>query len=256
VTIFRSRDGEDPVERLRAAAEVTARLALTAAASSPSGARFFESVASRLVREASKEEGAQIAALLAEALSRRGLPASASEAEDLHPDTDATVSAPPGGEEPPASELVRAIEKRLGPGSGGPILTRAALPLPPDGARRILRGRRTRDLFLSGPEYGPADGAAVEISDGFELGFGEKGYLEASRVHRADDAEEADARAFVRFLARRRRIAAESGRPPVAETLAREGMTHAVVREEDGVPRLRRIWIASPPARREQEEEP
>lgn len=155
--------------------------------------------------------------------------------------------------EPPSPALVRAIQKRLGPGPGGPILTRAARPEGSGAPSRVLRGRRPRDLFLEGVEYGPADGAAVEISDGFELGFGEAGFLTASRVQRAADPEAADARAFVRFLARRRRIAPDSGRPPLVEELVREGRTHAVVREEDGVRRLRRVWIGKRSERGEEE---
>jgi hypothetical protein len=250
VTIFRRRKGKDPVERLRQAADGTARLAVAAGAGAPSGAGFFGSVASRLVHEARGEADPEIAPALTEALFRRGLLASGNVAEHLRPDVDAGVPAPHAGQPPPEA-LTRAIEERLGADPGGPILTRTALPGQPGAARRILRGRRPRDLFLSGPEYGPADGAAVEISDGFELGFGEEGFLEASRVHRAADPEEADARAFVRFLARRRRIAPESGGPPVAEALARQGRTHAVVREDDGVRRLRRVWIGSRAARRQ-----
>jgi hypothetical protein len=256
VAIFRRRDRGDLVERLRDAAGVAGRLALAAAASSPSGSGFFGTVSSRLVREARGEADPATAAAVADALLRRGLPADATDTGRLHPDRDESVPVPPDEEEPPTPALVRAIAKRLGPDSGGPILTRTGLAPDPGGAFRVLRGRRPRDLFLSGPEYGPADGAAVEISDGFELGFGKAGYLEASRVHRAAGPEEADARAFVRFLARRRRIAPESARPPAAETLAREGKTHAVVRDEDGVRRLRRVWIASQPVRREREEGP
>jgi hypothetical protein len=107
----------------------------------------------------------------------------------------------------------------------------------------VLRGRRRRDLFLHGPEYGPADGAAVEIADAFALGF-DSGFLRASRVHRAGARDEEDARAFVRFLARRRRIADTSDGQPDTRALVREGHTHAVVRGPDGIRRLRRAWIA------------
>jgi hypothetical protein len=109
--------------------------------------------------------------------------------------------------------------------------------------RRVLRGRRKRDLVLRGKEYGPADGAAVEISDAFALSFSDEGFLRASRAHPATERDEEDARAFVRFLARRNRIAEVSDRFPDSRPLAREGRSHAVVREDDGVRRLRRVWI-------------
>jgi hypothetical protein len=108
----------------------------------------------------------------------------------------------------------------------------------------VLRGRRRRDLFLHGAEYGPADGCAVEISDGFALSFSPRGFLLASRVHPAADRDEEDAKAFVRFLARRKRIAGEGESPADSLRLIRERKSHAVVREPDGVRRLRRIWIA------------
>jgi len=108
----------------------------------------------------------------------------------------------------------------------------------------VLRGRRRRDLFLHGAEYGPADGAAVEISDAFALGFTEAGTLSASRVHRAGENDANDARAFVRFLARRGCIAPAPGPSPSPVELVRAGHSHEVVLEDDGVRRLRRAWIA------------
>jgi hypothetical protein len=108
-------------------------------------------------------------------------------------------------------DLVRAIDRRLGPARGGEIVTLASArrPAHPRDPPHVLRGRRRRDLILHGPEYGPADGCAVEISDGFALSFSPRGFLLASRVHPAADRDEEDAKAFVRFLARRRRIAGE-----------------------------------------------
>jgi hypothetical protein len=145
----------------------------------------------------------------------------------------------------PTPALTRAIEARLPAQTAGELLFRAArvaevLPSP----RQILRGRRRRDLFLHGAEYGPADGAAVELSDGFALGFGPSGFLEASRVHPAGEIDADDARAFVRSLARGRRIADTQDAAPDALRLARSGKSHAVVREADGIRRLRRVWIA------------
>jgi hypothetical protein len=255
VVLFGRAAGKSAVERLERAAAGTSRIALAAAESTASGAGFFERIARSVVLEAGGENDTSLPRALADALFRRRLLASPDVPDDLRPgpDADPGVVAPVDGE-PPSPELVRAIEKRLGPGSGGPILTRAARPGPVGAASRVLRGRRPRDLFLMGAEYGPADGAAVEISDGFELGFGETGLLTASRVHRVDDREAADARAFVRFLARRRWIAPDSGRPPLAEDLVREGRTHAVVPEEDGVRRLRRVWIGRWSARWKEEE--
>jgi hypothetical protein len=105
-----------------------------------------------------------------------------------------------------------------------------------------LTGRRTRDLVLSGAEYGPADGAAVEISDSFTVAVEESGYVTASRVELAGREEEEDAREFVRTLARTERIAPEATTADPAR-LYREGKSHFVVRERDGVRRLRRAWF-------------
>src|SRR4029453_15864953 len=142
-----------------------------------------------------------------EDLFRRGLLESTQVPDDLREDEDPSVRAPEE-DEPMPGELVRAIDRRLGPERGGEILTLASARAPgSSGPPRVLRGRRRRDLFLHGPEYGPADGAAVEISDGFAFSFSSGGFLRASKIHPAGDRDEEDARAFVRFLARRRRIA-------------------------------------------------
>ncbi len=242
VAIFHATAGEDRAAALALAAEKTARLAVAAAETAPSGADFFGRVARRVVREADAGGELALARTLAEILFRRRLLESADVPPDLSPDEDPGVLAPPEGEAPSPS-LVRAIEARLGPGEGGEIRALAMRP-PAPGRPRVLHGRRRRDLFLHGPEYGPADGAAVEISDAFALEFGESGFLTASRVHPSGQRDAEDARAFVRFLARARRIAeAPDGRPD-SVLLARERKSHAVVREPDGVRRLRRVWIA------------
>ncbi len=101
-----------------------------------------------------------------------------------------------------------------------------------------------RDLFLNGPEYGPADGAAVEISDSFTFGVSESGYVTASEVERAGGDEEEDSREFVRTLARQGRIAGDGAATPDARSLHREGKSHFVARERDGVRRVRRAWIS------------
>jgi hypothetical protein len=63
-------------------------------------------------------------------------------------------------------------------------------------------------------------------------------------VHRAGDRDAEDAGAFVRFLARTRRIADVTDTIPDSVRLARDHKSHAVVREADSVRRLRRVWIA------------
>jgi hypothetical protein len=70
------------------------------------------------------------------------------------------------------------------------------------------------------------------------------GYVAASRIDTAGPDEEEDAREFVRTLARGDRIAADDGGPPDTARLYREGKTHFVIREGDGVRRVRRAWIA------------
>jgi hypothetical protein len=161
---------------------------------------------------------------------------------ELAPDEDPSITAPPG-EALPTPALVRTIEARLGPATGGELLLAGTRGIEP-GRAGVLRGRRRRDLFLRGAEYGPADGAAVAISDAFALGFTEAGALSASRVHRAGEGDAEDARAFVRFLARRGRIAPAVSAPSPSAQLARDGHSHEVVLEADGVRRLRRAWIA------------
>ena len=218
-----------------------AALAVAAAQTAPSGADFFGRFARRVVREA-RADGEELAATLADVLFRRKLLASPDVPAELAPDEDPAITAPPG-EALPSPTLVRAIEARLGPAPGGELLLagmRGAAP----GRAAVLRGRRRRDLFLHGAEYGPADGAAVEISDAFALGFTEAGTLSASRVHRSGEGDADDARAFVRFLARRGRIAPAVSAPSTSAQLARAGHSHEVLIEADGVRRLRRAWIA------------
>jgi hypothetical protein len=242
VAIFRATAGPDRSAALVRACERTAVLAVAAAETAPSGADFFGRFARRIVREQRTAGDPALAPALADAFFQRGLLASPEVPAELFPDQDPGVAAPPEGEGP-SPALVRAIETRLGPARDGELLllgTRGAEP----GRTNVLRGRRRQDLFLHGAEYGPADGAAVEISDAFALGFTEAGLLAASRVHRAEDRDANDARAFVRFLARHRRIAQIRSTPSDSQQLARAGHSHAVVLEADGVRRLRRAWIA------------
>src|SRR5262249_28076710 len=145
---------------------------------------------------------------LAGALFARGLLASPEVPPELDPDEDRGVVAPPE-EEPIPPPLLAAIDARLPPAPRGEIVKLSMRRSARAGGTRVLRGRRRRDLFLRGTEYGPADGAAVEISDAFALAFAEAGFLRASRMHAASGRDAEDARAFVRFLARRRAIADE-----------------------------------------------
>ncbi len=243
VAIFRGTAGADRARALAAAGEKAARLAVAAAETAPVGADFFGRFARRLVREARGAGETDLAGTIAATLFRRRLLASPEVPPELSPDEDPGVVAPPEGE-PVSPALVRAIEARLGPAAGGEIRTLAMPPPAPDRAR-VLRGRRRRDLFLHGSEYGPADGAAVEISDAFAFGFGDSGFLNASRIHRAGDGDAEDARAFVRFLVRRGRVAGAEEAPHDPGRLIAERKSHAVVREPDGVRRLRRMWIAA-----------
>jgi hypothetical protein len=243
VALFGATPGDDRAAALALAAETTARYCVAAAETAPSGSDFFGRVARRIAREAAASGDDRLARTLSENLFRRRLLASPQVPMDLRPDDDPRVAAPPEGE-PPSPSLLRAIEARLPSERGGEILFLAARPGQPGRpASSVLRGRRGRDLSLHGAEYGPADGAAVEISDAFALGFGASGFLEASRVHPAGDRDAEDARAFVRFLARAGRIADASGEFPDSLSLARERKSHAVVREPDGALRLRRVWI-------------
>jgi len=167
------------------------------------------------------------------AFAARGLASADAGARDRL-ETRAALSGP----EPLATRVLDAVRERLGASRDEEILLR---PSSPDGD---VAGRRPRDLFLSGPEYGPADGAAVEISDSFTVAVDASGYVAASRIDTAGPDEEEDAREFVRALARGDRIAADDGGPPDTARLYREGKTHFVIREGDGVRRVRRAWIA------------
>ncbi len=239
VTIFRATPGPDRSLALESACERLADISVAAAQTAPTGADFFGRFARRIVREARAHADPTLAPALANSLFGRGLLVSPDVPPELSPDEDLGVTAPPDGGEP-SPALVRAIETRLGPPADGELLLLAGW----QGRRGLLRGRRRRDLFLHGAEYGPADGAAVEISDTFALGFSKAGSLSASRVHRAVERDAEDACAFVRFLARLGRIAEARSALSDSQQLARTGHTHAVVLESDGVRRLRRAWIA------------
>jgi len=241
VALFQARPDADRAAALAAAADEMSTLVVAASETAPTGADFFGRVARRIAREAAVGEHPDTAPRLARAFFDRRIIASPEVPPELSPDEDQEVPAP-RPEEPPPEPLVRAIQARLGPELPGDVVS---LTLPSaTHAPRVVRGRRRRDLFLHGPEYGPADGAAVEIADAFAMAFGDEGFLRASRVHRAGAPDEEDARAFVRFLARQNRIAGESGADPDPAALVRDGHSHAVVRGPDGIRRLRRVWIS------------
>ena len=253
VAAYRAASEDDRAVALALAAETIARLGVAAAETAPSGADFFGRFARRVVREAVLAGETSLADAIAQAFFRRRLLVGAQVPPDLLPDEDPDVT-PPAEGEPPSPALVRAIDARLGTEGGGELLLlgsrRAASAAPAEGSGpRVLRGRRTRDLPLRGEEYGPADGASVTISDAFSLGFGESGFLVASRMRPASDRDATDARAFVRHLVRTGRIAGEASTPDDPVRLARERKSHQVVLEPDGVRRLRRAWIAGDAAR-------
>ena len=253
VAVFRATPGADRAAALSEAAETTARFCVTAAETSPSGADFFGRAARRIVREAAAQ-GEELATELAETFFKRRLLVSPQVPAELSPDEDPNVPEP-SEDEPPPPEVVRAVEARLPPDAGRiSLFADRRPPREKSEPLRVVRGRRRRDLFLHGAEYGPADGAAVEISDGFALGFGDAGFLTASRMHPAGDRDAADARAFVRHLVRSGRIADAEADPPDSVALARRGQSHAVVLEPDGVRRLRRVWIAGTGARTRREQ--
>jgi len=220
----RSEEAGARAAALRDAADALARAIAGAAEEAASGAAFFRRFAAALVREAESEK---TAAVFSEALAARGLAPSA-----VRPEVRAGMEP-----EPLATRALDAIRDRLGASVDDEVLVRPS-------RNGSLSGRRARDLFLNGPEYGPADGAAVEISDSFTVAVAESGYVTASQVERAGGDEEEDAREFVRTLARRGRIAGDGASPPDAPYLYREGRSHFVARERDGVRRLRRVWIS------------
>jgi hypothetical protein len=220
----RSEEALDRAAALREAADALARAIAGATERAASGAAFLRRFAAALVREAESEKSA---AALSEALAARGLAPSADRAEvraEMEP-------------EPLATRALDAIRERLGASLGDEVLVRSS-------RSGSLSGRRARDLFLNGPEYGPADGAAVEISDSFTVAVAESGYVTTSEVERAGGDEEEDAREFVRTLVRRGHIARDGAAPPDAPSLYREGRSHFVARERDGVRRVRRAWIS------------
>jgi hypothetical protein len=225
------KNGEEPVAALQRAARQVGALVAAAAGKAASGAAFFRRFATELRRAAADDEIALTA--VQAACTARGLASPDTGARD-RPEARAAL----GGAEPLATRVLDAVRERLGASRDEEILLR---PSSPDGD---MAGRRPRDLFLSGPEYGAADGTAVEISDSFTVAVDASGYYAASHIDTAGPDEEEDAREFVRTLARGDRIAADDGNPPDAARLYREGKTHFVVRESDGVRRVRRAWVA------------
>jgi len=216
---------------LAGSARQVGRLVAAATEKAPVGAPFFSLLAATMAREAAGDAETRDATF--SVFDRRGFPRAELPAAEAPP-TDDVVRAAAGPSLHP--EVLGEIEALLGRVRPEDLLTRAS------SRGRALRGRRKRDLRLSGREYGPADGAAVELSDSFELAPRRDGFLTAAAVHPAGRAEEEDAMAWVRFLARMDRIAPE-GDPAGSLELFRLKISHRVVREGDGVRRVRRVWI-------------
>lgn len=224
-------EGQDPLAAVQLAARKVGALATAAAEGAASGAAFFRRFAAGLRGAAADDEAARAA--VEEALAARGLGASDEDAPRERSEIRAGL-----GPEPLTTRLLEALRERLGASRDEELLVR---PSPGGGD---LHGRRLRDLFLSGSEYGAADGAAVEISDSFTVAVNEGGYVSASRVEMAGTEEEEDAREFVRTLARMDRIADAADAPPDVARLYGDGRSHYVARESDGVRRVRRAWIS------------
>lgn len=220
----RSHETESRAAALLRAADALARAIAEASGEAAPAAAFFRRFAGALVRGAENET---TRTAFSGAFAARGL---------ALPMAAAAVRA--GTElEPLATHVLDTIRRQLGASVEEEILVRPS-------RNGVLSGRRPRDLLLHGPEYGPADGAAVEISDSFTVAVAESGYVTASRVEPAGGDDEEDAREFVRTLARRDRIAGDGSAPLEASSLYRKGRSHFVVRERDGVRRLRRAWIS------------
>ena len=219
----------DRSAHLRRASRKLGLLVASAATNAPSGAAFFRRFAIEL--ESAAREDPSDAAEVGGALAARDLLPEDSRREPRRGERVAAM-----GLEADAlpTRLLDGVRERLGASAEDELLVRRA----PDGG---MHGRRVRDLVLSGSEYGPADGAAVEISDSFSITLEESGYVTASRIERAGAEDEEDAREFVRTLARAGRIAADEA-PRDPALLYREGKSHFVAQESDGVRRLRRAW--------------
>lgn len=222
-------NGSDRLAALRLASQTVGRLVASAAESAAPAASFFRRFATELRKAASGEDTTREA--VTEALTARKLISE----PGTRPETRAAIGFEP---EPLTTRVLDAIRERLGASRDEEILVRASRG---DGS---LSGRRIRDLVLSGPEYGLADGAAVEISDSFTVAVEESGYVTAARVESAGPEEEEDAREFVRTLVRLDRIAADDDTASDTARMYKEGKSHFVSLERDGVRRLRRAWVA------------
>jgi hypothetical protein len=223
-------NSDDRAPALARASRALGGLIAAAAASAPPGAAFFHRFSVEL-RDAAGDDDATRSAITEALLSRALITRSDELPRRERPEVRAAMTL--GGEALP-TRLLDALRERLGASREEEILVRVRR----DGS---LAGRRTRDLVVSGAECGPADGAAVEISDCFTVTVEESGQVTASRIEAAGPEDEEDAREFVRTLARNGRIAAD-GKIDSAR-LYREGQSHFVTRERDGVRRLRRAWV-------------
>jgi len=225
-------NGSDRLAALQKAAQDLGRLVAAAAERTAPTATFFRRFATELRKAASGDSTTKAA--VTRALTSRDLLSAKESEPDFRSESQASVGFEP---EPLTTRVLDAIRESLGARRDEEILVRASRT---DGS---LSGRRIRDLVLSGPEYGPADGAAVELSDSFTVAVEESGYVTAARVESAGPDEEEDAREFVRTLARLGRIAQEDGSGSDARRLYEERKSHFVALEPDGVRRLRRAWV-------------
>jgi hypothetical protein len=230
VRLLVAGNGSDRLAALRQASQDLGRLVAAAAESAAPAASFFRRFAIELWKAAPGDGAAREA--VTEALTARKLLSAKDAAER---ETHAAIGV---GPEPLTTRVLDSIRERLGASREEEILVRASRR---DGS---LSGRRIRDFVLSGPEYGPADGAAIEISDSFTVAVEESGYVTAARVESAGPEEEEDAREFVRTLARLDRIAADDDAASDTARMYREGKSHFVSLERDGIRRLRRAWVA------------
>ena len=237
---------QDRAAALSTAAEKAAEICVAAADTAAVGADFF----ARVGRAPRPRSGVAMGA--AGSLRRsatRSIAAGCSRApefpRDLAPDEDRAVREPGAAD----GSVTRARRARSPSGCG---------PGPADCScgERAARGRSTRRRFAC------SAGAAAGISRSTGASTGRPtGRASRSRMPSRSASSAADScalRASTPPVRRRRgraapssassrrrgRIAEVARHPPDSLTLARERKSHAVVREEDGVRRLRRIWIA------------
>ena len=241
VALFRSDPARDRVEALRNAAATLARLAAAASEAAPSGADFFGRVARRLVRAARDGGGAPVP-MLAESLVARGLLSTADVGEELAPDD--------------GPRRLRARRRRAGAAgrAGGDRGEACRRPGTARSSRSLPAAPIARPAFSAAAEGGTSSCAGASTarptaprsrsripSPWSSRDRGCCGPRACIPRRTATPRTRAPSSVSWRAGARsptRPRVAPRPGR------LAREGKSHAVVREDDGIRRLRRVWIA------------